>query len=153
LSNDAGEVALDLLASPARTLRAVLRATRPAVVVNCAGVVSGTAEQLADGNVVAPVRLLAAMTATAPTALYIHLGSAAEYGPSGVRINAVSPGPTRTEGTAAMGENLDALAAAAPAGRPASPQEIADSIVFLASQRSSFVHGAILPVDGGRVAV
>ncbi|HEX4103004.1 MAG TPA: SDR family oxidoreductase [Pseudonocardiaceae bacterium] len=78
---------------------------------------------------------------------------AAEYGPRGVRINAVSPGPTRTEGTADMGENLDALAAAAPAGRPASPQEIADSIVFLASQRSSFVHGAILHVDGGRVAV
>jgi NAD(P)-dependent dehydrogenase (short-subunit alcohol dehydrogenase family) len=77
---------------------------------------------------------------------------AAEYGPRGVRVNAVSPGPTRTEGTASMGEDLDALAAAAPAGRPATPHEIADSIVFLASRRSSFVHGAILPVDGGRVA-
>jgi NAD(P)-dependent dehydrogenase (short-subunit alcohol dehydrogenase family) len=78
---------------------------------------------------------------------------AAEYGPSGVRVNAVSPGPTRTEGTAAMGEALDELAAAAPAGRPGSPEEIADAITFLATDRSSFVHGAILPVDGGRVAV
>lgn len=78
---------------------------------------------------------------------------AAEYGPHGVRVNAVSPGPTRTEGTAAMGEDLDQLAAAGPAGRPGSPDEIADAIVFLATDRSSFVHGAVLPVDGGRIAV
>jgi NAD(P)-dependent dehydrogenase (short-subunit alcohol dehydrogenase family) len=78
---------------------------------------------------------------------------AAEYGPRGVRVNAVSPGPTRTEGTAAMGEALDELAAGGPAGRPGSPEEIADAIVFLATGRSSFVHGAVLPVDGGRVAV
>ena len=78
---------------------------------------------------------------------------AAEYGPQGVRVNAVSPGPTRTEGTAPMGENLDQLAAAGPAGRPGSPQEIAEAIVFLATDRASFVHGAILPVDGGRIAV
>lgn len=52
-----------------------------------------------------------------------------------------------------MGENLDQLAAAGPAGRPGSPQEIAEAIVFLAAGRSSFVHGAVLPVDGGRIAV
>jgi NAD(P)-dependent dehydrogenase (short-subunit alcohol dehydrogenase family) len=78
---------------------------------------------------------------------------AGEYGPKGVRVNAVSPGPTRTEGTAAMGEALQQLAAQAPAGRPAAPEEIAEAIVFLASDRASFIHGAILPVDGGRTAV
>jgi NAD(P)-dependent dehydrogenase (short-subunit alcohol dehydrogenase family) len=78
---------------------------------------------------------------------------AAEFGPQGVRVNAVSPGPTRTEGTAPMGENLDQLAAGGPAGRPGSPEEIAEAIVFLATGRASFVHGAILPVDGGRIAV
>lgn len=78
---------------------------------------------------------------------------AAEYGPAGVRVNAVSPGPTRTEGTAGMGEALDQLAAAAPSGRPGLPEEIASAIVYLASDEASFVQGALLPVDGGRVAV
>jgi len=55
---------------------------------------------------------------------------AAEYGPSGVRVNAVSPGPTRTEGTDALGEGLERLAAEVPAGRPATADEIAEAIVF-----------------------
>jgi NAD(P)-dependent dehydrogenase (short-subunit alcohol dehydrogenase family) len=78
---------------------------------------------------------------------------AAEYGPSGVRVNAVSPGPTRTEGTDAMGEGLEQLAAQAPAGRPATADEIAEAIVFLATDRSSFIQGAKLAVDGGRTAI
>jgi NAD(P)-dependent dehydrogenase (short-subunit alcohol dehydrogenase family) len=78
---------------------------------------------------------------------------AAEYGPGGVRVNAVSPGPTRTEGTEAMGEALEQLAAQAPAGRPATADEIAEAIVFLATDRSSFIYGATLAVDGGRTAV
>jgi NAD(P)-dependent dehydrogenase (short-subunit alcohol dehydrogenase family) len=78
---------------------------------------------------------------------------AAEYGPSGVRVNAVSPGPTRTEGTDAMGEGLEQLAAQAPAGRPATADEIAEAIVFLATDRSSFIYGAKLAVDGGRSAI
>jgi NAD(P)-dependent dehydrogenase (short-subunit alcohol dehydrogenase family) len=78
---------------------------------------------------------------------------AAEYGPSGVRVNAVSPGPTRTEGTGSMGEGLERLAAEAPAGRPATADEIAEAVVFLATDHSSFVQGAKLAVDGGRTAV
>jgi NAD(P)-dependent dehydrogenase (short-subunit alcohol dehydrogenase family) len=77
---------------------------------------------------------------------------AAEFGPSGVRVNAVSPGPTRTAGTDSMGDALDQLASAAPAGRPAAPEEIADAISYLAGDGASFVHGAILDVDGGRNA-
>jgi NAD(P)-dependent dehydrogenase (short-subunit alcohol dehydrogenase family) len=78
---------------------------------------------------------------------------AAEYGPNGVRVNAVSPGPTRTEGTEAMGEALEQLAAQAPAGRPAAADEITEAIVFLATDRSSFIHGAKLAVDGRRTDI
>jgi NAD(P)-dependent dehydrogenase (short-subunit alcohol dehydrogenase family) len=77
---------------------------------------------------------------------------AAEFGPNGVRVNAISPGPTRTEGTVGMGDALDQLASLAPAGRPATPEEIAAGIVFLASDDASFVHGAVLAADGGRSA-
>ncbi len=78
---------------------------------------------------------------------------AAEFGPKGVRVNAVSPGPTRTEGTEVMGDALDQLAATTPTGRVASPDEIAAGIVFLASDAASMVQGVVLPVDGGRLAV
>ena len=77
----------------------------------------------------------------------------AEYGPRGVRVNAVSPGPTLTEGTQTMGEGLEQLAAQGPAGRPATADEIAEAIVFLATERSSFIYGAKLAVDGGRTAI
>lgn len=78
---------------------------------------------------------------------------AAEYGPQGVRVNAVSPGPTYTPGTAAMGDGFEQIIATIPLGRAADPSEIAETIVFLASDRASYVNGAVIPVDGGRVAV
>ncbi|HEY6331517.1 MAG TPA: SDR family oxidoreductase [Blastocatellia bacterium] len=65
----------------------------------------------------------------------------------------LSPGPTRTEGTDAMGEGLEQLAAQAPPHRPATADEIAEAILFLATDRFSFVHGAKLAVDGGRTAL
>jgi NAD(P)-dependent dehydrogenase (short-subunit alcohol dehydrogenase family) len=78
---------------------------------------------------------------------------AAEYGPQGVRVNAVAPGPTRTPGTAPMGESLDELAATLPLGRPATAEEIANAALFLGSEEASYVNGAVLAVDGGRTAV
>lgn len=80
---------------------------------------------------------------------------AAEYGPKGVRVNAVAPGPTLTEGTAAQygTDQLAALAKRAPAGRYAEPDEIARTIGFLVSDDASFIHGAVLAADGGRTAI
>jgi NAD(P)-dependent dehydrogenase (short-subunit alcohol dehydrogenase family) len=77
----------------------------------------------------------------------------AEYGAQGVRINVVAPGPTRTPSSAEMGEMFDALAATVPARRAADPDEIAAAVCFLASDEASFIYGAVLPADGGRVAV
>jgi NAD(P)-dependent dehydrogenase (short-subunit alcohol dehydrogenase family) len=52
-----------------------------------------------------------------------------------------------------MGDALDQLAAGGPAGRPGQREEIAAAITFRASEVASFIHGAVLPVDGGRLAV
>ncbi|HEX3616216.1 MAG TPA: SDR family NAD(P)-dependent oxidoreductase [Solirubrobacteraceae bacterium] len=78
---------------------------------------------------------------------------AAEYGPAGVRVNTVAPGPTRTPGVAEAGDLIDRLASTLPLRRPASAEEIANAIVYLASDDASFITGAIVPADGGRVAV
>jgi NAD(P)-dependent dehydrogenase (short-subunit alcohol dehydrogenase family) len=69
------------------------------------------------------------------------------------RVNAVAPGPTRTRMMEGVpDEMVNKLAALAPAGRVAQPEELAAAIVFLASDDASFVHGVTLAVDGGRVA-
>ncbi len=72
-----------------------------------------------------------------------------EYGPSGVRVNAIAPGVTLTEGTAPAREILDRMVAGTPAGRLGTPADIAAGVVYLASDEASFVHGATLQVDGG----
>ena len=76
---------------------------------------------------------------------------AVEFGPEGVRVNAVAPGPTRTEGTElVLGPLLDKLAAKSPLGRPATPDKIASVIAFLASDGAAMIHGQLIHVDGGR---
>jgi NAD(P)-dependent dehydrogenase (short-subunit alcohol dehydrogenase family) len=77
---------------------------------------------------------------------------AAEFGRRGVRVNAVAPGPVHTPRTEGMGDMPNQIAALAPAGRQAEPEEVAGAIVFLASDDGSFVHGVTMPVDGGRLA-
>jgi len=89
-----------------------------------------------------------------------------ELGPTGVRVNTVSPGFIQTEAAAAF---LDMLAQAAgddretamqkviagiggiPLGQPGRPQDIAETVAFLASDRAAFIHGADIVVDGGTV--
>ncbi len=76
----------------------------------------------------------------------------AEFGPAGVRINAVAPGLVRTDGDEARVERQNRLAQGTSAGRPGTPEEIASAVVYLASDEASFVHGAVFAIDGGRVA-
>jgi NAD(P)-dependent dehydrogenase (short-subunit alcohol dehydrogenase family) len=76
----------------------------------------------------------------------------AEFGPAGVRVNAVAPGLVRTDSSPARVERQDRLAQATPAQRTGTPEEIAAAVVYLASDEASFVHGAVFAVDGGRIA-
>ncbi len=79
--------------------------------------------------------------------------SAAEYGHKGIRINAVSPGVVRTPGVEKYFEEqpkiAEGLKQAAVMRRLGEPEEIAEAVAFLASDRASFITGQLLSVDGG----
>ena len=75
---------------------------------------------------------------------------ARELGSRGITSNVVAPGYVDTDMTAALGEaRTRELLGQVPLGRTASPEEVAGVIAFLASDASSYVTGAVLPVDGG----
>jgi NAD(P)-dependent dehydrogenase (short-subunit alcohol dehydrogenase family) len=75
---------------------------------------------------------------------------AAEYGPAGIRVNAISPGPVYTN--AAKRELFDAWGKTTPLGRAGDPQEIAAVIGFLASPGASYITGTNIAADGGSTA-
>lgn len=79
---------------------------------------------------------------------------AVEWAPRGLRVNCIAPGPTETEGAGqALWGSAVARArveAGVPAGRIASPQEIAESASFLLSDRAAYVTGEVLVADGGQ---
>ncbi|AGW94989.1 hypothetical protein N234_33580 [Ralstonia pickettii DTP0602] len=82
--------------------------------------------------------------------------AALEASRSNVRVNAVAPGPIDTgmlERIAGGAERIAAVAATIPAGRIGTAEEVADAIVFLASDRSRYISGQILGVNGGKTAM
>jgi NAD(P)-dependent dehydrogenase (short-subunit alcohol dehydrogenase family) len=82
--------------------------------------------------------------------------AALEYAQSGIRVNAVCPGPVETPLVTKIIERqpeiVDAITEREPIGRMGQPEEIASAVVWLCSDEASFVVGATLPVDGGFVA-
>lgn len=77
---------------------------------------------------------------------------AAEYGPSGVRVNAVAPGPIATERAAEAADHVAPVLARIPSRRMSTPEEVAAAVVFLAGDDAANIHGAVLSVDGGWAA-
>lgn len=72
-----------------------------------------------------------------------------ELAPKGIRVNAVAPGITKTDMVAALPEKMIApLIATIPLGRIGEPEDVANAFVYLASDMSSYVTGAVIPVDG-----
>jgi NAD(P)-dependent dehydrogenase (short-subunit alcohol dehydrogenase family) len=78
----------------------------------------------------------------------LSIGLARELATEGIRVNVVEPGPTDT-GIHPPGR-LERLSKIVPLGRPGTPEEIAEAVMFLLSERSSFTTGAVLRVAGGR---
>ena len=75
---------------------------------------------------------------------------AKEVGPSGIRVNAVSPGTTATDMVAHLPqETLDELAEETPLGRLGKPEDVADAVRFLVSGRAAYITGQDIPVNGG----
>jgi NAD(P)-dependent dehydrogenase (short-subunit alcohol dehydrogenase family) len=114
----------------------------------CVSSISGMAGQKAQSTY-GPAKFVA-------SGLTMHL--AVEWADRGIRVNAVAPGTIRTERVRRLPdepggiEYLEAIERMHPMGRLGEPEEVAEAIVFLASDQASFITGAILPVDGGYLA-
>lgn len=82
----------------------------------------------------------------------LTVGLAREVASEGVRVNAIAAGLIDTELHAAAGspDRASQLAASIPLGRPGSPDEVAEAVLWLISPQAAYVTGAIVPVSGGR---
>ena len=78
-------------------------------------------------------------------------GLTKEFGPQGIRVNCISPGTVDTgyHRSFSTAEGLDGVRAATPIGRLGTSEEIADLVVFLASDHATFIHGQTIEINGG----
>jgi NAD(P)-dependent dehydrogenase (short-subunit alcohol dehydrogenase family) len=111
---------------------------------------SGVIVNMSSGAGLIGVPGFSGYTATKAAEIAMTKSSALEVADQGIRINAVCPGLVDTPLIADLDPDYRAsLGASHPLGRIARAEEIADAVVWLASDRSSFVTGIALPVDGG----
>lgn len=136
--------------------------------INVLGPILATKEALKyfgpDGGSVVNISSIVGSHPRVPGVLYastkgavdtLTRGLAQELAPRKIRVNAIAPGTTETDGTAAIGlfdgENRDQMSAATPLGRLGRPDDIADAVVFLAGDDSAWVTGEILRASGGLI--
>lgn len=124
-------------------IEAMLEQEDPGGSIVCLSSISGLAGQ-AQQSTYGPAKFVA-------SGITMHL--AVEWAARGIRVNAVAPGTISTEAVAQLPEEYKApMKEAHPIGRLGDPSEVANAILFLASDEASFVTGTILPVDGGYLA-
>ncbi|RSY82015.1 SDR family NAD(P)-dependent oxidoreductase [Sphingomonas koreensis] len=118
---------------------------------------SGCIVNMASTAGLAATPLASAYIASKHAVIGLTRAAAAECASGGIRVNCVAPGPIEGSMMNAMLDGLasvgDVVRTRIPAGRFGSPDEVARVIAFLASDDASHMHGAVIPVDGGRTAV
>ena len=77
---------------------------------------------------------------------------AAEFGARGIRVNTVAPGATRTPINDDSSDVVTAMTAGIPAGAPGTPADVAAAVAWVVSDQARYLHGAVIPVDGGITA-
>jgi len=79
--------------------------------------------------------------------------AALDYADQGIRVNVVAPGPIRTYHIEAAGEQaIRAASMSTPMRRMGTSDEVAQTVLWLCSDQSSFITGTVIPVDGGQTA-
>ena len=82
-----------------------------------------------------------------------QLLAALDYGKDGIRVNAIAPGPILTHNLARVDDAARAqIADLLPVRRLGRPEEVAATAVWLCSDQASFINGAAVPIDGGKLA-
>jgi 3-oxoacyl-[acyl-carrier protein] reductase len=126
-----------------RAVLPAMRRQRAGAIVNLSSIAGRSGAVLVTSHYAAAKAALLGFTR--------HL--AREVAPDGIRVNAVAPGPVATERFRALRtpEETARMAASVPLGRVAEPEEIADIVLFLASDAAGFITGATLDANGGLV--